>query len=93
MKKTFQKQLVSAMISGLALTVVGAPQAHAADAATTDEKQYECHGVNSCKGKGECGGKGHSCAGSNSCKGQGFIYTKNKADCDDLGAKAKKKKS
>ena len=36
-------------------------------------EDVECHGVNSCKGTGQCGGKGHSCAGQNTCKGQGWV--------------------
>ncbi|OQW47592.1 MAG: hypothetical protein A4S09_14865 [Proteobacteria bacterium SG_bin7] len=46
--------------------------------------QGECHGVNSCKGTGECGGAGHSCAGKNSCKGKGWLKL-SKADCDSKG--------
>ncbi|HWU43829.1 MAG TPA: hypothetical protein VN132_10335 [Bdellovibrio sp.] len=49
------------------------PSASAADG--------ECHGVNSCKGKGDCGGKGHSCAGKNSCKGKGWLKM-NKEKCE-----------
>ncbi len=41
----------------------------------------ECHGVNSCKGQGVCGGKAHSCAGKNSCKGQGWLKL-SKDDCE-----------
>lgn len=33
----------------------------------------QCHGINSCKGTGACGGKTHSCAGQNSCKGKGWL--------------------
>jgi hypothetical protein len=36
-------------------------------------EDVECHGVNTCKGTGACGGKGHTCAGQNACKGQGWI--------------------
>ncbi|MBQ49565.1 MAG: hypothetical protein CMP10_19455 [Zetaproteobacteria bacterium] len=32
----------------------------------------QCHGVNGCKGKGDCSGKGYTCAGNNSCKGKGW---------------------
>lgn len=48
----------------------------------------ECHGVNSCKGKGECGGKGHACAGQNSCKGKGWVKM-SKDDCEAKGGKFK----
>jgi hypothetical protein len=46
----------------------------------------ECHGINACKGKGECGGKGYSCAGKNACKGKGWIKMK-KSDCDSKGGR------
>lgn len=39
---------------------------------TAHAEGVHCYGVNSCKGTGDCGGKGHSCAGKNSCKGQGY---------------------
>lgn len=44
----------------------------------------ECHGVNACKGQGECGGTGHACAGKNACKGQGWIGLV-KTDCEGRG--------
>ncbi len=40
-------------------------------AQATDE--VHCYGINACKGKGDCGGKGHSCAGENACKGKGYL--------------------
>ncbi|WP_413289948.1 hypothetical protein [Bdellovibrio sp. HCB337] len=40
----------------------------------------ECTGVNSCKGKGECGGATHSCSGQNACKGKGWVKMTEK-DC------------
>jgi len=56
--------------------------------ATTDTSgtvaQGECHGVNSCKGTGECGGAGHSREKKNTCKGQGWIKL-SKKDCDTKG--------
>lgn len=74
-----------ALILGAALAgIVGT--AHAdhhekkAAAPTTAEAMGECSGINSCKGKGECGGKDHSCAGKNTCKGKGWVKTSEK-DC------------
>lgn len=63
----------------------------AQDAKKTDKKSEpkketdasamgECHGINACKGKGECGGEGHACAGNNACKGKGWIQM-SKKDC------------
>lgn len=48
----------------------------------------ECHGVNACKGQGECGGTGHACSGKNACKGQGWIGLA-KADCEGRGGRFK----
>jgi uncharacterized membrane protein len=62
-----------AMASGCAHTMAG-PQSTAA-------AKGECSGVNSCKGKGECGGAGHECAGQNACKGQGWISL-TQSDCE-----------
>ncbi|HEX4924643.1 MAG TPA: hypothetical protein VFV50_11175 [Bdellovibrionales bacterium] len=55
--------------------VVDAP----ADAAVTAQTG-ECHGINACKGKGECGSPTYSCAGNNACKGKGWI-SMTEADC------------
>jgi uncharacterized membrane protein len=65
MKKT--NLLIGAALAGLALA--GAAQAKEGKTAA---KEGECHGVNGCKGQGDCAGKNHSCAGQNSCKGQGW---------------------
>jgi uncharacterized membrane protein len=48
---------------------------------TASSPMGECHGINSCKGTGACGGEGHSCAGQNKCKGQGWLKM-SKTDCD-----------
>ena len=63
-----KKALLAASVAGL-MTL-------AASAAVTNAQAAEsvpCYGINSCKGTGDCGGKGYSCAGKNACKGQGFI--------------------
>jgi len=65
MKKT--NLLLGAALAGLALA--GAAGAHEKE---KHGKEGECHGINGCKGQGECGGKGHSCGGQNGCKGQGW---------------------
>lgn len=75
--------ILSAAVAGLMAT------AHAKDAkkaAPADHKPVaaagmgECHGVNTCKGTGACGGQGHECAGKNSCKGKGWV-SMSEADC------------
>ncbi len=43
----------------------------------------QCHGVNACKGKGDCGGKTNECAGENSCEGKGWIKML-KSMCGDI---------
>lgn len=50
----------------------------------------ECHGVNACKGTGECGGVGHGCAGQNACKGKGWIK-KSADECKAMGGTFKGK--
>ena len=85
MNETLKKNiLVGAALSGLLLTggiTAGEKMGH-------DKMSGECHGVNSCKGKGECGGKGHSCAGKNSCKGKGWVKM-DKDACEKKGGKYK----
>ena len=61
--------LIASAVAGLfAAGLVGGTisSARAAD-------EVHCYGINSCKGKGDCGGKGHSCAGENACKGKGYL--------------------
>ncbi len=77
--------LVAAAIAGL---LGGSVLSHAADKPTKPMKNRgeatgECHGVNSCTGKGECGGEGHECAGKNTCKGKGWIK-KTAKECKKL---------
>ena len=43
----------------------------------------QCHGVNACKGKGDCGGKGNECAGENSCEGKGWLKMP-QSDCENV---------
>jgi hypothetical protein len=71
--------IATLLTSSAGLAADGKSKVKDADA---KEVSGECHGVNSCKGKGECGGKGHSCAGKNSCKGKGWIKA-TKAGCDE----------
>ncbi len=48
----------------------------------------ECHGINTCKGKGHCGGGDQKCAGRNECKGKGWLK-KTEQDCKKLGGEFK----
>ena len=59
--------LMGAALAGLALA--GAAQAKEGKKAA---KEGECHGINGCKGQGDCGNKDHGCGGQNACKGQGW---------------------
>ncbi len=68
-KKT--KVLLASAAAGLvtlAMTAGSPGSARAEDAAA----KMKCYGANTCKGTGECGGKGHSCAGKNECAGHGW---------------------
>jgi hypothetical protein len=62
--------------------MAAATTASAAPAGDVKVAMGECHGINSCKGKGQCGGPGtgHECGGKNACKGQGWVRL-SKADC------------
>lgn len=87
-----KKLLVTAALAGLALT----------GCASTDQQAKAetvmCHGVNACKGHGQCGGKVDacsgkngceakiSCAGKNSCKGKGLVKL-SKSECKEKGGK------
>lgn len=51
-------------------------------------KDGECHGINGCKGKGECGNKEHGCGGQNACKGKGWLKMSKEA-CEKKGGKFK----
>lgn len=82
MKKT--NLLVSAALAGLAL----ASMAGAKDIPKAEKQAGECHGINGCKGQGECGGKDHACGGKNGCKGHGWKKM-TKAECKKAKGKFK----
>jgi uncharacterized membrane protein len=66
-RSTFHGALIASAVAVLFCAQVAVPMAAA------EEAQIHCYGVNACKGKGDCGGKGHSCAGENACKGKGYL--------------------
>ncbi len=74
--------LVSAALSGL-LLAAGCAHYHDSGSGAQMAKG-QCHGVNNCKGKGECKSAGHSCEGKNDCKGKGWV-TMSKDDCNAKG--------
>lgn len=76
-----RKTLAAAALAGLTLA---AGCAGGRRAGATAEAPGQCHGVNACKGQGECGGVGHACAGKNACKGQGWIGL-TRAACERRG--------
>jgi hypothetical protein len=83
-----KSKLMFAAITGL----VVASSAGAAEKAKSTEPTTtmgECHGVNECKGTGQCATQTHSCAGANACKGQGWISMTEK-DCTTKKGKWKK---
>lgn len=75
-----KSKMMFAALTGLVL----ASSSNAAEKTTTTTAAAtvtgECHGMNTCKGTGECGGQGHSCHGMNTCKGQGWV-TLSEKDC------------
>lgn len=78
--------LLAAAFTGL-ISVANATES--TKTASVKEVQGECHGINACKGQGECGGKGHECAGKNECKGKGWLK-KTEKECKDLKGTFKK---
>jgi hypothetical protein len=93
--KSKKNLLISAAMAGLALAATGC----ASNSSAGSAKEVMCHGVNSCKAKGQCAGKVDtcsgksgceakmSCAGANSCKGKGLIKM-GKDACKKKGGKA-----
>lgn len=71
--------LIAAAVSGLVMASGCTSSQPSADAA-----QGQCHGVNACKGTGDCGGKTHACHGKNACKGKGWKKM-SQADCEAEG--------
>lgn len=58
-----------------AASLIITSQVFAADTTPSQAKPVKCYGVNSCRGKAQCGTKNkNSCAGQNSCKGKGWVY-------------------
>ncbi len=64
-----QGVLIASAVAALFAAGLVGPPASPAQAADP----IHCYGINACKGKGDCGGKGHTCAGENTCKGKGYI--------------------
>ncbi len=87
-----KKLLATAALSGLMFAATGTTHAVAEEAAAPagEAAAGECHGVNACKGTGDCGGKGYSCAGNNACKGQGWTKM-GKDECEEKGGTFKGK--
>jgi hypothetical protein len=91
-----KKQLIlaAAALAGLSITGCAATKT-----ANMKAETVMCHGVNACKGHGQCGGKVDgcsgkngcemtmSCSGKNSCKGKGLVKM-NKKKCLEKGGKA-----
>ena len=69
-----QRTLLAASVAGLMASVGFASFGSLVHAA--EDQNVHCYGINTCKGVGDCGGKGHACAGKNSCQGQGFLSLK-----------------
>lgn len=80
MKKNTGKVLLASAAAGLMTFAMTAGSAHAEDAPAAPAS-VKCYGVNSCKGTGECGGKGHGCHGKNECAGHGWVSKTSKEEC------------
>jgi len=75
--------LTSAALTGLLLAAGCATHDGGGYGGGTHAALGQCHGVNACKGKGDCGGKNNECSGENSCEGKGWIKM-SKAMCGDI---------
>ncbi len=82
MENNKRKLVTGATLAGLALAFSSLSYAQEGGSAPAAQApaQGECHGVNSCKGSGECAGKSNACTGKNSCKGKGWMKM-SKEDC------------
>ncbi len=72
------------LLIGAALTsllAVGAFGSNAVAHADSMGEAGQCHGVNACKGKGDCSGKANECESHNECKGKGWVKL-SKEDCE-----------
>lgn len=90
--KNSKHLLIGAALAGLTLTSCSTTNAQ------VKTETVMCHGVNACKGHGQCGGKVDacsgkngceaklSCAGKNSCKGKGLVKL-SKSECKAKGGK------
>jgi hypothetical protein len=79
---TQKSLLLGAALSGL-LIASGCAQSHHS-MSNGEMAKGQCHGVNDCKGKGECKTVTNSCEGKNDCKGKSWL-SMSKADCDTKG--------
>jgi len=87
---TQKSLLLGAALSGL---LIASGCAHSHDSASMGEMaKGQCHGVNDCKGKGECKTLANSCEGKNDCKGKSWM-SMSKADCDTKGGSYMAKES
>jgi uncharacterized membrane protein len=84
MRSSMKGAVIAAAVAGIFSAKVALADHHEAAAEGAKEAKVHCEGINSCKGKGECGGAGHDCAGKNECKGKGWIST-TAADCKAKG--------
>jgi uncharacterized membrane protein len=79
MKGSKGKILLASAAAGLMTFAMAAGAAHAEEGAAP--AKVKCYGVNSCKGTGECGGKGHGCHGKNECAGHGWVSKASNEEC------------
>ena len=101
-KQKFLGAALGGMFTASLALAQGTPPAAPTDSDSMPKKEEpkmatdmgECHGVNACKGKGDChqkGKHGHGCAGKNACKGKGWTKM-TKEDCTAAKQTGKMKK-
>lgn len=83
-----KSKLMTAAFTGLVLAL-NANAVEKTKSSAESTVTGECHGMNTCKGQGECGGQGHECAGKNTCKGKGW-KTLTEKECEKKKGQWKK---
>lgn len=86
LKDTVKGAVIASAVASL-FSIAVLPAAHAAQGS---EGKVKCEGANKCKGKSACSTAKNKCAGENACKGQGWVETKDEAECKKLGGTVKK---
>lgn len=89
MKKNLKRAILVSAVASLFAVAHAEDAKKAAPAKEKEAASVMCTGVNECKGKGACGGKGmaNECKGKNACKAKGVMSMKDDKECTAKGGK------